>query len=152
MTTPQLQSDALDVALLRELNRRTRCLADFAGPRDYACECGHPTCNRTMVEVDHNEIEQILAEPECALVAPGHDRPGTEVVRYGDGYLIVRRTADGRPALTGRDLTERPGRRTPPPAPIPDHHDHPSQGRSSAFRATVASTVPCRTGHATQSC
>jgi hypothetical protein len=85
----------LDSELLREVNRRIAQLATgFDAPLEYVCECGSSLCDRVSIELLQDEIEPIFARSGCYVVAPGHDLPGTEVVEYGSGYLIVRRDFD----------------------------------------------------------
>jgi hypothetical protein len=80
--------------LLREVNLRIHQLTrDFDGPTDFLCECGHPTCQMTSLEVHATEFADILATPGSLLVAPGHQAPGAEIVRERRGYLIVRDAA-----------------------------------------------------------
>ena len=78
--------------VLREVNRRIHALTRvFDGPTGYLCECGRVTCSVTnMVDLDATEFADVLAMPDTLLVAPGHETPGTEVVRRRNGYLIVR--------------------------------------------------------------
>ena len=84
----------LDSDLLRQVNRAIAGLASTSyGPLEYVCECGDTACQRITVMLRSDEIDEVLASPDCYLMAAGHDRPGSKVVRYGDGYLIVRRAA-----------------------------------------------------------
>jgi hypothetical protein len=79
-------------SLLREVNRRINQLTrDFDGPSEFLCECGRSSCELTTLELHPTEFADLLATPDCLLVAPGHDAPGFEVVRGGGGYLIVRK-------------------------------------------------------------
>ena len=81
---------ALDEPLLREVNRRIHALTrSFDGPSEFLCECGHATCRATMLVLDPAEFADILAVPGRRLVAPGHETPGTAILRQGAGYLVV---------------------------------------------------------------
>ena len=80
--------------LLREVNRRIYQLTrDFDGPSEFLCECAHSACAMTPLELHPVEFADVLATPDCLLVAPGHEAPGLEVVRQRRDYLIVRHTA-----------------------------------------------------------
>jgi hypothetical protein len=79
-------------SLLREVNCRIHQLTrDFDGPSEFLCECGHPGCEMTTLELHPTEFADLLATPDCILVAPGHDAPAVELVREHRGYLIVRK-------------------------------------------------------------
>jgi hypothetical protein len=89
--TSEHEATVADGQVFREVNRR---ILDLARSYDdnlvgYVCECGHVTCETPILEVPLIEVEPILARDEWLLVAPGHETPGTRIVRFGKGYVIV---------------------------------------------------------------
>src|SRR5207237_21311 len=94
---------AVDEPLLREVNRRIHALTrSFDGPIEFVCECGHGICVATMVVLEPAEFADVLAVPGNRLVAPGHETPGTEIVRRGRGYLVVHEPDPEREPLPRR--------------------------------------------------
>src|SRR5262249_11255773 len=77
--------------LYRAVNQRIHELtARSIDPIEFLCECGDESCLRTLIPLTRREYEQIREIRDHVLLAPGHERPGTEVVRQRDGYLVAR--------------------------------------------------------------
>ncbi|HEX2045531.1 MAG TPA: hypothetical protein VHF23_07895 [Gaiellaceae bacterium] len=88
---------AKNEALFRGVNERVREVKGElpdAGPAskiEFICECGRSDC------VDHvtltvAEYEQVRAEETHFVLKPGHEAPDVEdVVRTGDGYVVVEK-------------------------------------------------------------
>lgn len=53
----------------------------------FLCECSAPSCRETLF-LDE-ETYGLVAYAGCVVVASGHQQPGEEIVRRGDGFLIV---------------------------------------------------------------
>jgi hypothetical protein len=82
--------DGSDV-LLRQVNARIQGLTPGLGrTSEYLCECGHVTCARTMIALHPAVFREIVAISGARVVAPGHETPGSEIVREGRGYRVVR--------------------------------------------------------------
>jgi hypothetical protein len=82
----------MEEPVLREVNRRIHDLTrPVAGPTEYLCECGSVDCGLKRIVADDAEFADALALQDTLFVAPGHESPGSEIVRQGQGYLIVRR-------------------------------------------------------------
>jgi hypothetical protein len=80
-------------AVLREVNERIYEVArqhSFGGTTEFLCECGQQSCNVTHVEMHLTEFADCITRDGCFVVAPRHERPDDEIVRAGNGYLLVR--------------------------------------------------------------
>jgi hypothetical protein len=71
------------------LNDRIQQLDETASFRSILCECADPAC-RTRLHVTREEYEHVRATDGRFMVAPGHERPETEiVVEAGQRYSVV---------------------------------------------------------------
>jgi len=81
--------------LRREVNTRIHALEPGRGGTNaYLCECGHVTCAMKTIALYPAVFGEIAAIRGARLVAPGHETPGTEIVREGRGYLAVRQNQE----------------------------------------------------------
>lgn len=98
MATPRHERIARNESAFRELNEslegsihRDRAAEDFAG---FLCECGDSDCEE-IVRVQISAYEEIRQDSQSFFVVPGHEIPDAEdVVREGEGYLVVRKHRD----------------------------------------------------------
>jgi hypothetical protein len=51
----------------------------WTGNTTYLCECADPACLDT-IELTLDEYENLRAESDLRAVAPGHERPGCQVI------------------------------------------------------------------------
>ena len=80
----------MDQLLARTVNRRIhRLTSALSESQAYVCECGGVHCEET-VHLRSADFEAIVVDEECYVLVPGHDGRGTEVVRDGSGYVVVR--------------------------------------------------------------
>jgi hypothetical protein len=94
MATSEYQAEAprSDAARsdARQVNRR---IHEFTSSLDrtseYVCECGQAACAATMLAIHPREFADVLTAPGALLVAPGHELPGTRIVRQRRGYVIL---------------------------------------------------------------
>jgi hypothetical protein len=92
-------------ALFREVNERLKDLNETFGAVtnriELVCECADPGCaDRLTLSV--REYEQLRAEPDLFVIAPGHAAPHVEeVIAAGDGWEIVHKNP-GDPAKLAR--------------------------------------------------
>ena len=81
---------SLNESLERSVHRRRRD-EDLGG---FVCECGEGECE-DIVRLPLAAYEEIRQDSQLFFVVPGHEVPDAEdVVRRGDGYLVVRKHAD----------------------------------------------------------
>jgi hypothetical protein len=85
----------LNEALFREVNERLRDLNEAFGPMtnrvELVCECANATCAE-RISFTLREYEELRAEPDRFVIAPGHEVPDVEdVIATGDGWHIVRK-------------------------------------------------------------
>jgi hypothetical protein len=91
----------LNEALFREINERLRDLNETFGPLtnrvELICECANPAC-AVRISFTVAEYEELRAEPDRFVVAPGHEVSDVEdVVATGESWHIVRKRP-GAPA------------------------------------------------------
>jgi hypothetical protein len=89
----------LNEALFREVNERLRGLNESFGAvtnrMELVCECADPGCAE-RITMTVREYEDLRADPEQFVIAPGHDAPDIEdVVAKGAGWEIVRKRPGG---------------------------------------------------------
>jgi hypothetical protein len=89
----------LNEALFREVNERLRGLNESFGAvtnrMELVCECADPGCAE-RITMTVREYEQLRAEAEQFVIAPGHVAPDIEVVvATGEGWEIVRKRPGG---------------------------------------------------------
>lgn len=89
----------LNEALFREVNERLRGLNETLGAvtnrMELVCECADPGCAQ-RITMTVREYEDLRAEPEQFVIAPGHAAPDIEqVVATGEGWEIVRKPPGG---------------------------------------------------------
>lgn len=72
------------------LNERLREISNPADAvTEYHCECSNEACLET-VAMDLEEYAAVRWLPQTFLVAPGHDRPGADIlVTTTDRFLLV---------------------------------------------------------------
>jgi len=95
MVDPRIERIARNESAFRELNERLeasvhrrRSADDLAG---FVCECGDPDCDAT-VRLDLASYEAVRRDSQLFVTLPGHDiREAEEVVRTGEGYIVVRK-------------------------------------------------------------
>ena len=98
MASPRKERIARNENAFRELNEslensvhRRRTDEDLGG---FVCECGDGECE-DVVRLRLASYEEIRHDPQLFFVVPGHELPEAEdVVRRGDGYLVVRKHGD----------------------------------------------------------
>ncbi len=98
MATHRRERIARNESAFRKLNEslegsihRERAAEDFAG---YVCECGDADCEE-IVRLPMADYEAIRQDSQLFFVVPGHEIADAEdVVREGDGYLVVRKHDD----------------------------------------------------------
>lgn len=101
----------LNEAIFREVNEQIEHLNDrFGAVRSellqIVCECGNLDCARQL-SLPAAVYEEVRADPETFMVEPGHEDPAVEdVVRRGDGYLVVKKQPGG-PAELARETDPR---------------------------------------------
>jgi hypothetical protein len=67
------------------------------------CECADVDCTE-KITVSLSTYEWIRSAPARFIVVPGHDVPDTEqVLRQGNGYVIVEKFGDARAAASELD-------------------------------------------------
>jgi hypothetical protein len=89
----------LNEALFREVNERLRGLNEAFGEvtnrMELVCECADPGCAE-RITMTVREYEQLRADAEQFVIAPGHAAPDIEdVVATGEGWEIVRKRPGG---------------------------------------------------------
>ncbi|MDQ3723182.1 MAG: hypothetical protein M3376_08995 [Actinomycetota bacterium] len=98
MAPPRKEHTAHNENAFRELNEslegsvhRRRADEDLGG---FVCECGDGECE-DIVRLALAAYEEIRQDSQLFFVVPGHEMPAAEdVVRNGDGYLVVRKHID----------------------------------------------------------
>ena len=84
---PRREATGLDP---RQVNRRIHeVTSSFDRTSEYVCECGQAACAATMLAIHPREFADVLTAPGALLVAPGHELPGTRIVRQRRGYVIL---------------------------------------------------------------
>jgi len=74
----------------RQINSRIHeFTCSFDRTSEYVCECGQAACAATMLAIHPREFADVLTAPGALLVAPGHELPGTRIVRQRRGYVIL---------------------------------------------------------------
>jgi hypothetical protein len=91
----------LNEALFRDVNERLRDLNEAFGTMtnrvELVCECANTACAE-RITFTVREYEELRANPDRFVIAPGHESANVEdVVARGDGWHIVRKRA-GEPA------------------------------------------------------
>jgi hypothetical protein len=91
-------------AALRSVNDRIRELAPtWDGRHALVCECADPHCLCTLT-IPAGVFDELRAFPRRFLIAPGHERTGSEtLVLCADDYFIV-----SRPSAPPGDAVIRP--------------------------------------------
>jgi hypothetical protein len=91
-------------AALRSVNDRIRELAPtWDGTHAFVCECADPHCLCTLT-IPAGVFDELRAAPRRFLIAPGHERAGSEtLVLCADDYFIV-----SRPSASPGDAVIRP--------------------------------------------
>ena len=89
----------LNEALFREVNERLRDLNETFVPLtnrvELICECANPACAE-RISFTVGEYEELRAEPDRFVVAPGHEVADVEdVVATGERWHIVRKRPGG---------------------------------------------------------
>jgi hypothetical protein len=90
---------------LREANVRIHELSrGFREPAEYLCECGSRTCQATMITLQPSVFADVVALEGVLLVLPGHESPGMQTLRQGQGYVIVTKSEEPTGDEFGDDL------------------------------------------------
>jgi Mlc titration factor MtfA (ptsG expression regulator) len=77
-------------SFVRDVNLHIHRLATALElPLEYVCECAAHRCVEVL-ELECADFAEVLALPDCYIVAAGHDGPEDELVSQRFGYLIVR--------------------------------------------------------------
>jgi hypothetical protein len=90
---------ARNEVLFRQVNERVKDVSDaFAAldpsPIDFMCECGRRDCT-AAITLTTSEYEQVRTDPTHFFVLRDHVIPEVEqVVREGDGYVVVEKLPD----------------------------------------------------------
>jgi hypothetical protein len=89
----------LNEALFREVNERLRGLNETFGEltnrMELVCECADPGCAE-RITMTVREYEELRADPEQFVIAPGHAALDIEdVVKRRKGWEIVRKRPGG---------------------------------------------------------
>jgi hypothetical protein len=89
----------LNEALFREVNERLRGVNEAFGEvtnrMELVCECADPGCAE-RITTTVRQYEELRADPEQFVIAPGHAAPDIEhVVETGKGWEIVRKRPGG---------------------------------------------------------
>jgi hypothetical protein len=98
---------ARNETIFRELNESLethvhggRSATDLAG---FVCECGELDCEAT-VRLELSDYETTRRDPRQFVLVPGHELPDAEdVVRNGDGYIVVRKHEDAADVVEQTD-------------------------------------------------
>jgi hypothetical protein len=95
----------LNEALFRDVNERLRDLNESFGEVtnriELVCECAKPGCAE-RITLSVRQYEDLRAEPEHFVIAPGHAVADIEdVIATGHGWEIVRKRPGG-PAEVAR--------------------------------------------------
>jgi hypothetical protein len=95
--TERQERIALNEALFREVNERTKEIAEAMAPGEpppvlrIFCECGLTDC-AARLDVAAGDYERVRGEPEWFIVAVGHVIPDVEtVVDELSAYLVVEK-------------------------------------------------------------
>jgi hypothetical protein len=97
-------------AIFREANERIEQQAATA-PMElvpFICECADPGCT-AIVRMTLGEYEQIRSDGRSFLNVPGHEANAlghSEVVRRGDGYVVVEKIGRAAEVAEERDPRE----------------------------------------------
>jgi hypothetical protein len=97
----RLDRQARNEGLIREVNERIDVIAkeepvwDKEGFFDFVCECGRQGGCHETVQLTLAEYEDVRAQDDRFLVAPGHETDGLEnIAKRTDRYAIVDKVAD----------------------------------------------------------
>jgi hypothetical protein len=100
----RLDRQARNEALIREVNERIDAIAeeepvwDEGGLFDFICECGRQGGCHAVVQLTLTEYEEVRAQDDRFLVAPGHETDGLEnITKRTDRYLIVDKLPGAEP-------------------------------------------------------
>ena len=80
----------------------------------YVCECEQAGCDEPWITLSPRQFSEILAAPDCYLVAAGHEPREAVVVSRGLHHLVVRESSRSTTAASRRALGHTP---LPPPTP-----------------------------------
>jgi hypothetical protein len=85
---------AKNEVVFREVNERIEEIASPDGRRDghvyeFLCECSNLACN-FLLPLTVSDYEEVRANPQAFLVAPGHELPEIEnVIKRHPAYQVV---------------------------------------------------------------
>jgi ATP-binding cassette, subfamily B, bacterial len=86
--------------LFRGVNERIHELeGDRLGDYDFCCECEDENCTGVL-RLTAREYAAARAEPIWFVFLPGHEEPADQVIRRGDGFVIVSKPDARQPAHT----------------------------------------------------